>query len=93
VPTRQKLQALSAALVQTVNEPGFYADGNGLNLRVESSGSKRWVQRVTIHGKRRNIGLGGYPAVSLAEARDAAASNQRAIREAVTPSLSAGRPP
>ena len=64
--TRQKLQALPAALVRTVKEPGLYADGNGLHLKVESSGSKRWVQRVTINGKRRNIGLGGYPAVSLA---------------------------
>ena len=82
---RQKLQALSAAFIRTVKEPGLYADGYGLNLKVESSGSKRWVQRVTINGKRRSIGLGGYPAVSLAEARDAAASNQRAIREGRDP--------
>ena len=33
---RQKLQALSAALVRMVKEPGLYADGNGLNLKVES---------------------------------------------------------
>ena len=64
--TRQKLLALSAAFIRTVKEPGLYAAGNGLNLKVESSGSKRWVQRVTINGKRRSIGLGGYPAVSLA---------------------------
>ena len=36
VAIRQKLQALSAALVRTVKEPGLYADGNGLNLKVES---------------------------------------------------------
>ena len=35
VVIRQKLQALSAALVRTVKEPGLYADGNGLNLKVE----------------------------------------------------------
>ena len=56
---KRKQQALSAALVRTVISPGMYADGNGLNLRVEASGAKRWVQRVTIGGKRRNVGLGG----------------------------------
>ncbi len=58
---------LSAAFVRTVTAHGVYSDGNGLTLRVDRSG-KRWVQRLTINGKRRNIGLGGYCLVSLAEA-------------------------
>ena len=81
----KKQQALSAAFVRTAGVPGMYADGNGLNLKVEDSGAKRWVQRVTIGGRRRNVGLGGYPAVSLAEAREAAAENQRAIRQGRDP--------
>ena len=83
--TTRKTQALSAAKTRTLTTPGMYSDGNGLYLRVEPSGSKHWVQRVTIAGKRRHIGLGSYPAVSLAEARDTAADHQRAIREGRDP--------
>ena len=83
--TKSKRQALSAVFIQSVKEPGAYSDGAGLTLRVEKSGSKRWVQRVTIDGKRRNLGLGGYPTVSLAEARKAALWNARTIREGRDP--------
>ena len=72
-------------MVRTVKAPGQYADLNGLNPRVADSGAKHWIQRVTIAGKRRNIGLGGYPAVSLAEAREVAAANLRVIREGRDP--------
>ena len=85
VTTSLKGQALSAAMVRTVKAPGQYADLNGLNPRVADSGAKHWIQKVTITGKRRNIGLGGYPAVSLAEAREVAAANLRVIREGRDP--------
>ena len=83
--TKRKRNALSAVFVQSVQETGTYADGGGLNLRVEDSGAKFWFQRVTIDGKRRNLGLGGYPTVSLAEARKAALVNARMIREGRDP--------
>ena len=83
--TNRKRNALSAVFVQSVQETGTYADGGGLNLRVEDSGAKFWFQRVTIDGKRRNLGLGGYPTVSLAEARKAALVNTRMIREGRDP--------
>ena len=70
--TRSKRNALSAVFVQSVQEMGTYSDGSRLNLRVEDSGTKYWFQRVSIDGERRNLGLGGYPTVSLAEARKAA---------------------
>ena len=76
---------LTAAKVRTLSEPGQYTDGIGLTLRVETSGSKHWVQRVTIQGKRRNIGLGGFPAVSLADAREMAVANQLAIKQGRDP--------
>ena len=82
---KRKQQALSAALARTVKSPGMYADGNGLNLKVEPTGAKRWVHRVTIGGKRHNLGLGGYPTVSLAEARELASDNQRTIRQGRDP--------
>lgn len=71
---------LSAAKVRQIREPGKYYDGNGLFLRVEPTGSRRWVQRLTIHGKQREIGLGSADLVTLAEARDAAMENRKLAR-------------
>ena len=61
-------------------KPGRYGDGNGLFLRVMPSGSKQWVQRIVIRGKRCDLGLGGHPLVSLREARIAAFENRRIAR-------------
>ena len=58
----------------------MHGDGATLFLRVAPGGSKSWVQRLTIDGKRRDIGLGGFPLVSLAEAREAAFQNRRLAR-------------
>jgi len=52
------------------------SDGGGLLLEVKPSGAKSWQVRVTVQGRRRDVGLGGYPAVSLAAAREKA----RAVR-------------
>ena len=80
-----KHNALSAAQVRTLTDPSVYTDGGGLTLRIEKSGNKHWVQRVRVDGKQRNIGIGGYPAVSLAEAREAATENLKAIRQGNNP--------
>ena len=48
------------------------SDGGGLLLEVRPSGAKVWLCRLTVAGKRRDMGLGGYPAVTLKAARDAA---------------------
>ncbi|MYC98409.1 MAG: DUF4102 domain-containing protein, partial [Gammaproteobacteria bacterium] len=63
---------LTAAFVRSVHEPGLYWDEHGLVLRVKPSGYKQWIQRLFIHGKRRELGLGSVRLVTLAEARDAA---------------------
>lgn len=69
---------LTARRVDTVTEPGKYHDGGGtgLFLRVWPSGSRQWVQRITIRGKRQEIGLGSPPAVPLATARKLALDNK-----------------
>ena len=69
---------LTARRVETLTEPGKYHDGggSGLFLRVWPSGSRQWVQRITIRGKRQEIGLGSPPAVSLATARKLALDNK-----------------
>ena len=77
-----KLTALSA---KTLSKPGRHRAGDGLYLNVSPSGSKSWVQRIVVHGRRRDIGLGSYPAVSLADARDIAHANRTAIAQGRDP--------
>jgi len=73
-------KALSAVKVRSLAKPGRYADGNGLYLNVDPSGAKRWVLRVVVRGKRRDIGLGGLSLVSLAEAREQALAYRKIAR-------------
>ena len=54
----------SATEVKALSEPGRHTDGDGLHLFISKTGGKSWVQRITIDGRRRDIGLGGYPTVS-----------------------------
>ena len=82
VSRRRTAKKLTAVAVRTINKPGKYHDGSGMGLylRVEANGSRFWVQRVTIRGRRREIGLGSPPVVSLSDARDAAFENKQMIR-------------
>ena len=75
---RKPQRALSARFVETVAEPGKYFDGQGLFLRVAKNGARQWVQRITIRGKRCELGLGSPPAVPLATARKLALENRGA---------------
>lgn len=74
--SRRPAKALSSRFVETVKEPGKYFDGQGLILRVAKNGARQWVQRITIHGKRCELGLGSPPAVTLATARKLALENR-----------------
>jgi len=65
--------------------PGIHGDGDTLFLRVRDGGSRQFVQIVSIDGKRVERGLGGYPRVSLQEARELAFDNRRAIRRGRNP--------
>ena len=76
---------LTAAVVRALSGPGRYGDGGTLFLRVAPGGSKGWVQRLTIGGKRRDLGLGGWPLVTLAEAREQALENRRLVRRGGDP--------
>ena len=62
--------ALSATRVRALKEPGRHSDGGGLHLYISKTGSKSWVLRITVDGRRRDIGLGAFPSVSLAQARE-----------------------
>ena len=68
--------------------PGRHGDGGTLFLVVEPGGrSRHWVQRLTVDGKRRDLGLGGYPYVGLAEARAAAFANRQLARRGGDPTV------
>src|SRR4028119_2232085 len=77
---RRPEKVLNAAFVKSVKEPGKYFDGHGLYLRVDPNGSRCWVQRIAIRGKRTEMGLGSASLVSLAEAREAALANRKMAR-------------
>ena len=67
---------LTVAKVRRTVTPGRYADGGTLYLHIAPGGSKSWVQRITVRGRRRDLGLGAWPVVSLAEARTRALANR-----------------
>jgi len=77
--TKGKLSATLTPIRINSLGAGKYFDGagHGLYLRVEPNGARCWVQRLVIHGKRREMGLGGYPLISLAEARETARANKK----------------
>ena len=76
---------LTATKIKAFPYKGRYGDGDGLFLNVTATGTKSWVQRVVVHGRQRDIGLGGYPAVSLAEARQRCTDNRKAIAAGLDP--------
>ena len=74
--------ALKATQVAALTEPGLHSVGGmpGLALQVMPSGARSWILRVKVAGRRRDMGLGGYPEVSLAQARMQARHAREVIR-------------
>ena len=70
---------LTTTKVKAITKPGLHGDGHGLYLNVTATGSRSWVQRITIGGRRRDLGLGAYPATGLAEARALALANKSLV--------------
>ena len=68
------IHKLSDLKARTVSKPGRHSDGGGLYLRVRNVNAKSWCFKWVRDGKPFEYGLGGYPAVSLAAARDLAAA-------------------
>lgn len=76
---------LTALKIRHLTLPGRYGDGKGLMLLIQPSGYKSWVLRLTSNGKRRDFGLGGYPATSLSKARELAEQYRKDIHEGRDP--------
>lgn len=73
---------LTATFVKNITKPGKYFDNSrmGLFLRIDNDGRKHWVQRIVISGRRREIGLGNFPLVTLSMAREQAVTNKRRVQ-------------
>src|SRR5262249_29227996 len=76
---------LTALKVEKAKEPGMYADGGGLYLRVTPEGTKNWVWRYMLDRKAHWMGLGPLALYGLAEAREKALDARRKRHEGIDP--------
>lgn len=83
----KKVKELSALEVGRLTEPGYHFVGgvDGLILQVSPTGSKSWILRTTIGKGRPELGLGGFPDVTLAQAKDRAREMKGMIRKGIDP--------
>lgn len=83
----KKAKELSALEVSRLTKPGRFAVGvvDGLHLEVFSSGARSWLLRIMVGGKRCDLGLGGYPTVTLAQAREDARAMRAKVRAGINP--------
>src|SRR5258708_4913557 len=66
-------------------KPGKYGDGRGLQLAVSPRGAKKWLLRYMMGGRAHEYGLGSFPEVGLAEAREKALNARRLVKSGVDP--------
>ncbi|VVE01346.1 tyrosine-type recombinase/integrase [Pandoraea terrigena] len=87
MPKRSK--ELGALAVSKLTAPGLHAVGKvaGLALQISPSGSRSWILRVSVGGRRREIGLGAYPGVTLKEAHEKARTTRNDIAAGIDPVL------
>ena len=81
---RHPHKRLSAAFVRSA-PAGRHCDGNGLYLYVQRTGTRSWIQRLVVRGRKRELGLGSVALVSLAEAREQALANRKLARSGGDP--------
>jgi integrase len=79
------LNRLSNLKVDRAKQPGMYADGGGLYLRVAEGGSKQWIFRYVANGRLRDMGVGPCHTLTLAEARERATEARKLRLDGVDP--------
>ena len=84
---------LTERFISTVKDPGRYADGGGLYLIVDKNLAKRWALLITVRGRRRELGLGGFRSLTLPEAREKAQDSRKAIERGEDPTRTQEPPP
>lgn len=83
----KKAKILSHLAIANLHEPGFHPVGyiTGLGLQIKACGSKKWAIRYSIFGRRRILGLGDYPTMSLSNARAQARIARSQIWDLIDP--------
>jgi hypothetical protein len=76
---------LTQLQVEKLKADGVHGDGAGLYLNVTKGGSKSWLYRYMLAGKAHWMGLGSYPDVPLAEAREKSADCRKLTRQGIDP--------
>ena len=84
---RKASKTLSVLELNRISKVGLHAVGevSGLCLKVDPTGSKSWVLRVMIGGRRRNMGLGGYPSTTMVDAKKSAREARELISKGIDP--------
>lgn len=83
----RKAKELGALAVSRLSEPGMHFVGgvSGLALQILPTGGQTWILRAVMGSKRRDMGLGGFPDLPLAKAREAARDARALIRAGLDP--------
>ena len=76
---------LTDTKVRKLTKPGLYSADTTLYIRVSKTGGKSWIQRTIFNGERHDIGLGGWPVVTVEDAKEQALANRRLIRSGGNP--------
>jgi len=76
---------LNPKQVENLCEPGTYEDGDGLRLIVKATGRKSWILRFQLAGRRREMGLGSFPEITLKKARQDASNKRTQLSDGVDP--------
>ena len=86
-------QRFTVTRIKALKRPGRYRVADTLYVIVEPGGSRHFVQRITVRGRRRDLGLGSFPLTALTEAKDRAWENQKLARSGGDPAPRAARIP
>ena len=83
----RKAKELSPLEVRRLSRPGRWSVGgvDGLALQVTESGARSWVLRLSVGGRQREMGLGSFPSVPLAEAREKARAHRAMVDQGADP--------
>ena len=76
---------LTSLALKKITHPGRYSDGNNLYLKVEKTGFRSWILRLTINGKRRDMGLGSFSFINLNDARELAHKYNKLAKSGIDP--------
>src|SRR5690606_16466427 len=83
----RKQKELGALAISNIKDRGIHFVGGvaGLAINVTKTGGRSWILRYQVNGKRRDMGLGGYPDVTLAQAKEKGRAARALLSEGIDP--------